>query len=125
MESSQSELHVCASNNNEELLDLLLSQPGVDVNIRCRSGWTPLMNACNEENVKMTRRLCEVPQLDPNITDKSGTKSALFYALYRNNIECVKILRTVSKTNWNMKNSDGEYPIIIALKKQVIKETNT
>ena len=103
--SSQSGLHFCVTNNNnnnEELLDLLLLlyQPEVDVNIRCMRGLTPLMNACN-------------------------TQSALFYALFRKNIECVKILRTVSKTNWNMKNSDGEYPIIIALKKQVIKETNT
>ena len=86
-ESSQSGLHFCVTNNNEELLDLLLLlyQPEVDVNIRCMRGLTPLMNACN-------------------------TQSALFYALFRKNIECVKILRTVSKTNWI------EYPIILALK---------
>ena len=93
MESSQSQsgLHVCATNNNEELLDLLLLyQPEVDVNIRCMRGLTPLMNACN-------------------------TQSALFYALFRKNIECVKILRTVIKTDWNIRNGAGDYPIILSL----------
>ena len=122
MESSQSQsgLHVCATNNNEELLDLLLSQPGVDVNIKCRrGGWTPLMIACRKGYANIVRRLCQVNEINPNITDKYGD-TALFLALYTNHIECVKILRTVPKTNWNMKNRDGQCPIIITLKNQYI-----
>ena len=46
---SYSALHYAVKNNSEDLLDLLLSQPGVDVNIRCRRGWTPLMYACRLE----------------------------------------------------------------------------
>ena len=123
-ESSQSGLHFCVTNNNEELLDLLLSQPGVDVNIRStlasgERGWTPLMIACKKGYANIVRRLCQVSEIDPNISDEYGD-TALFLALYLNHIECVKILRTVPKTNWNMKNRIGEYPIIIAIEHQSI-----
>ena len=119
--SSQSGLHFCVTNNNEELLDLLLSQPEVDVNIRCMRGWTPLMIACKKGYANIVRRLCQVSEINPNITDKYGD-TALFLALYLYHIECVKILRTVTKTNWNMKNRDGEYPIIIVLKEQSMRQ---
>ena len=122
---SYSALHYAVKNNSEDLLDLLLSQPGVDVNITSgRNRFTALTYACEQNRVNIVKRLCQVSEINPNIKTKFDD-SALLIAIYDNNIECVKILRTVSKTNWNMKNSDGEYPIIIALKKQVIKETNT
>ena len=119
-ESSQSGLHFCVTNNNEELLDLLLSQPGVDVNVTSgRYGYTALASACELNRVNIVKRLCQVSEINPNIKSNFDD-SALFLALYLNHIECVKILRTVPKTNWNMKNRIGEYPIIIAIEHQSI-----
>ena len=114
---SYSALHYAVKNNSEELLELLLSQPGVDVNIRCTRGNTPLIDACNQDHVNIVRRLCQVREINPNITSVLG-QTALSYAIYRNNVEYVKILSTLTHipVYWNITNIFGEYPIIMALK---------
>ena len=115
---SYSALHYAVKNNSEDLLDLLLSQPGVDVNIRCTRGNTPLIDACNQrDHLNIVRRLCQVREINPNITSVSG-QTALSYAIFRNNAEYVKILSTLTHipVYWNIANIFGEYPIIMSLK---------
>ena len=110
-----SALKYAVKNNSEDLLDLLLSQPGVDVNVTSgRNGYTALTSACELNRVNIVKRLCQVSEINPNIKTKFDD-SALLIAIYDNNIECVKILRTVIKTDWNIRNGDGEYPIITSL----------
>ena len=68
----RSGLHLAADSNYEELLELLLSQPGVDVNITDKYNMTPLMLACLEGHENIVRRLCQVNGIDPNIRDGDG-----------------------------------------------------
>ena len=112
----KSALKYAVKNNSEELLDLLLSQPGVDVNVTSgRNRFTALTYACEQDRVNIVKRLCQVSEINPNIKTKFDD-SALLIAIYDNNIECVKILRTVIKTDWNIRNgARGGYPIIISL----------
>ena len=113
-----SALYFAVKNNSEELLEVILSQPGVDVNIRCTRGNTPLIDACRRGNVNIVRRLCQVREINPNITTSRFRETALSYAIYRNEIECVKILSTLTHipVDWNIRNIFGEYPIIMSLK---------
>ena len=112
-----SALYYAVKHNSEELLEVILSHPDVDVNIRCTKGNTPLTDACERGNVNIVRRLCQVREINPNITTKFK-ETALSYAIYRNDIECVKILSTLTHipVDWNIRNIFGEYPIIMSLK---------
>ena len=65
-------LHIAALMNYGELLELLLSQPGVDVNITDKRNETPLMVACDRGHENIVRRLCQVNGIDPNIRDVDG-----------------------------------------------------
>ena len=46
-------LHFCVRNNSEELLNIILSHPRVNVNIMANNGRTPLMIACLTQKVKI------------------------------------------------------------------------
>ena len=84
-------LFFAAGRNYGELLELLLSQPGVDVNITTNNNnVTPLMVACswNHKNENITRRLCQVNGIDPNIRNVKG-QTALHYAVWNNKPRCV------------------------------------
>ena len=94
-------LHFCVRNNSEELLNIILSHPRVNVNIMANNGRTPLMIACLTQKVKIMRILCQMTEIDPNIRDCSGC-TALYFAISRKNIECLKILRTLPNVDWNM-----------------------
>ena len=61
-------LHIVAACNYGELLELLLSQPGVDVNITDDGNCSPLMEACYRGHETIVRRLCQVNEIDPNIS---------------------------------------------------------
>ena len=100
--NGESGLHIAASNNNGELLELLLSQPGVDVNIAKMNNYTPLMTACWEGNESIVRRLCQVNETDPNIRSDGGWTS-LFCAVFDNRPRCVEILRTLPNVDWNVR----------------------
>ena len=94
-------LHFCVMNSSEELLNIILSHPGVNVNIMNNYGRTPLIIASSYQEVKIMRTLCQMSEIDPNIRDHSGF-TALYFAIDKKNIECLKILRTLPNVDWNM-----------------------
>ena len=56
-------LTLAAERNDAELLDLLLEQPGVDVNVQDKDGETPIVAAIQCNNEEIIRRLQQVPEL--------------------------------------------------------------
>ena len=99
-------LHNAAYHNYGELLELLLSQPGVNVNITNNRNQTPLMLACMEGHENIVRRLCQVNGIDPNIRDVYYGYTALYWAVHNrrgNKPRCVEILRTLPNVDWNIR----------------------
>ena len=70
-------LHLSANNNNRDVLDLLLSQPGVNVNISSHRRTTPLMVACFRGHADIVRRLRQVAGADLNCGHTDGCDSGL------------------------------------------------
>merc|ERR1712066_85873 len=60
-------LNIAAFSDFGELLELLLSQPRVDVNIANDFNETPLLWAFMKGLENIVRRLCQVNGIDPNI----------------------------------------------------------
>jgi len=110
----RSGLHLAAVNNYEELLELLLSQPGVDVNITDKRNETPLMVACDRGHENIVRRLCQVNGIDPNIRNDGGY-TALHLAVGNYRPRNVEILRTLPNVDWNVRNDGGHYPLTAAV----------
>lgn len=79
-----SPLHVAARFNYFEIIDLLIEN-GADVNLKNAFGWTPLMVACEHDNLKCVRKLCKVSNLDINHQSSVGNWSALMRATMSKN----------------------------------------
>ena len=109
-----SELQIAARDNHYELLELLLAEPGVNVNIRDENDMTPLMVACRAGHTKIVRSLCQAEGVDINCRDRDGW-TALHQAIRSNSLACLEILRESPRTDWNVRTNSGEFPLSMAL----------
>ena len=91
-------LAIAAENNYPELLNLLLSQPGINVNLAW--GWTPLMYACAAGHHEIVRRLLQVPGINILHEDSDGD-TALHEAALQGHSECLEELAKVPGLDWN------------------------
>ena len=96
-----------------DLLDLLLAQPGLEVNIKDEDNMTPLIVACIWGSENSVRKLLQVVGIEINCQDTRG-RTALHLALNRGNHGCIQILGEASGLDWNLKNEDGETPLLMA-----------
>jgi len=107
---------------NSNLLELFLTHPNIDVNIKCRihNGndvyFTALIVACALERPDAVRRLCQVPDIDLNYQETTTGVTAAMWAVIRNNQDCVKILSTVPGVDWRLESNNGLSPITQAIK---------
>ena len=76
---------------NSYALRLLLSQKNIDINHKDERGKTPLMRACQGEQVENVRILLSFPGIDVNLKDVLG-RTALGMALEENNPEIIRML---------------------------------
>ncbi len=79
-----SPLHVAARFNYFEIVDLLIKE-GANVNLKNSYGWTPLMVACEHDNLKFVREICKINNLDINHQSSVGKWSALMRATISKN----------------------------------------
>jgi len=108
-------LHWAAGRNYGELLELLLTQTGVNVNITDSNNVTPLMFACALGHENIVRRLSQVVGIEYNCRTVDGL-TALHVAVDTNNPRCVEVLRGAGASDdWNVSN-DGDYPLTQAVK---------
>ena len=63
-------LFVALQNNHMEVADLLLSQPGIQVNAKNRYGQSALHFACGKSNVASVKKLLSIPGILVN--EKEG-----------------------------------------------------
>ena len=109
-------LTIAAGKGYLDLLDLLLSQPGINVNLPtlCYGELTLLMFACNEGNHQIVRRLLQVPAINIFFKDSEGN-TALHVAAYLGHSKCLEELAKIPGVNWNCKDNDGLTPLFLAL----------
>lgn len=88
----RSGLHLAVNEEHEEVVDLLLSQSGVEVNMADKYKRTALMVACRLGLDNMVRKLLRVDGVGLNCRSVDG-RTALHYAVWENNPVCVEVLR--------------------------------
>ena len=59
-DSLQSALHAACGKGHAAAVDVLLTRPDIDVNLRDAIGCTPLLLACYSENLSVVKILLEV-----------------------------------------------------------------
>ena len=112
-------LTIAAWMDYRELLDLLLSQPGIDVNLPTKhyffnGEFTPLMFACQFGSHKIVRRLLQVPGI--NILFKDSTNwTAQHGAAMAGYSKCLKELAKMPGVEWNCQDNEGLSPLYVAL----------
>ena len=95
--------------NNNSIVELLLSQPGVDVNLVGSSGYTALHYACKFDNVEGLKMLLAHPDIKShNVKDADG-RTPFMWAQYGiqqstprcqyNNLNCIKELLKVERVD--------------------------
>ena len=82
-------LKYAASSDDEELLELLLSHPGVDVNNTDNYQNTALMMACYKRNFRIIKRLLVVPDINVNCQNARGLSAFNMEVLRINEEICI------------------------------------
>ena len=98
-EEGDSGLHLAVSNNHTELLDVFLSQTGINVNITDHLDCTTLMIACDHHQEEIVRRLLGVPGIEVNRVSERGPTAA-----HLAGGECLKALTEDKRVDWNLMN---------------------
>ena len=80
--------------NHEEVVDLLLAQPGLDVNAKNNSNRTALHYACDKGNIAILSKLLAVPGILLNERDNKGT-TPITWAIICRKPEAVRLMAAV------------------------------
>ncbi|XP_058512276.1 SMC5-SMC6 complex localization factor protein 1 [Ochotona princeps] len=115
-------LHRACINNQVEKLILLLSLPGIDINVKDNAGWTPLHEACNYGNTVCVQEILQrCPEVDL-LTQVDGV-TPLHDALSNGHVEIGKLLlQHGGAVLLQQRNSKGELPLDHVISTQVKEE---
>ncbi|XP_073933183.1 SMC5-SMC6 complex localization factor protein 1 isoform X3 [Castor canadensis] len=115
-------LHRACINNQVEKLILLLSLPGIDINVKDNAGWTPLHEACNYGNTVCVQEILQrCPEVDL-LTHVDGV-TPLHDALSNGHVEIGKLLlQHGGPVLLQQRNSKGELPLDYVISPQVKEE---
>ena len=120
-----SALTIAAYKNYLDLLNLLLSQPEININQTCTSApdvtlpfglpLTALMFACGAGNSDIVSRLVEEEDLAINYQTLDGLTAA-HLACHHGHTECVRLLARTGKVDWNIQDTSGDTPLHFAIR---------
>lgn len=115
-------LHRACINNQVERLILLLSTPGIDINVKDNAGWTPLHEACNYGNTVCVQEILQrCPEVDL-LTQVDGV-TPLHDALSNGHVEIGKLLlQHGGPVLLQQRNSKGELPLDYVVSSQIKEE---
>jgi len=109
-----------AMKNYQRILDLLLSHPKINVNIRGWNDRTPLILSCHNGHSEITQKLVSTSGVDLNCQGFDGWTAAIFAARY-NRTECLKILATQDSVEWNIRDKLGETAAMMAVNNNYVE----
>lgn len=131
-------LHGAVANNSIVCVELLLNAKGIDVNAASSTGDTALHQAVAKDYSKMfegyarqgdrryinkwgqatcVRLLLNAQGIDVNKVNKKG-QTALWLAVFNNNVECVRLLLNAPGININQPDAAGKSPLDLASEKK-------
>ncbi|KAM6222175.1 SMC5-SMC6 complex localization factor protein 1 [Rhynchocyon petersi] len=115
-------LHRACINNQVEKLILLLSLPGIDINVKDNAGWTPLHEACNYGNTVCVQEILQrCPEVDL-LTQVDGV-TPLHDALSNGHVEIGKLLlQHGGPVLLQQRDSKGELPLDYVVSPQIKEE---
>uniref|UniRef100_A0A8C6R4L3 SMC5-SMC6 complex localization factor protein 1 n=1 Tax=Nannospalax galili TaxID=1026970 RepID=A0A8C6R4L3_NANGA len=115
-------LHRACIKNQVEKLIILLSLPGIDINVKDNAGWTPLHEACNYGNTVCVQEILQrCPEVDL-LTQVDGV-TPLHDALSNGHVEIGKLLlQHGGPVLLQQRNSKGELPLDYVASPQVKEE---
>ncbi|XP_008699087.1 SMC5-SMC6 complex localization factor protein 1 isoform X1 [Ursus maritimus] len=115
-------LHRACINNQVEKLILLLSLPGIDINVKDNAGWTPLHEACNYGNTVCVQEILQrCPEVDL-LTQVDGV-TPLHDALSNGHVEIGKLLlQRGGPVLLQQRNSKGELPLDYVVSSEIKEE---
>jgi len=93
------------------IAELLLKHPTINVNLQDNEGGTALM-LLNSDNAAFLSNLLSRPEILIDLVDNEN-QTALFYGIFNLNLYKVRLL-IAKGANVNIRNSDGNTPLIIA-----------
>ncbi|WP_300721395.1 ankyrin repeat domain-containing protein, partial [uncultured Brachyspira sp.] len=102
---------------NKKIVQLLLKQPGIDVNINDNNGYTPLHLAVDEKNMKMIRLLLSQPGINMNAKDNNGD-TPLHLAVVNGRMDIIRELLKLPDIDINAKDNNGDTPLHWAVVKE-------
>ena len=111
-------LHYAVYYNDLECVKILSQVPGVDINLRNYDGNTPLSLALKNNHVDILRVLLAQPDLDLTVTDGNGLDVAHLVVGHHSGeaLTCLELLSRDKRVDWNIKNQDGDTPIMHCMK---------
>eukprot|EP00042_Codosiga_hollandica_P051202 m.624717 g.624717 ORF g.624717 m.624717 type:complete len:204 (-) comp58236_c0_seq2:193-804(-) len=111
----QNALHLAASVDDSEFLDLLLQENIADLNSRDENGKTPLMKAASERNIVWLQHLLAAGA-DRSIRDKYGS-TVLHHAVKAGCLHLLgRLLKQSSQDDVNAQTEEGDTPLMCALR---------
>jgi len=119
-----------AFHNNKAIIEILAEDPELGWNAGDRSGGNPITSALDNGYDGIVKILLEQQTLDLNFIDSKGRSvghCAVEYRFLKKHfpkrkneiafpVKCVELLSKDRRVNWNVRDQNGETPIMIAMK---------
>ena len=110
---------IMAVNGNKlDCVQVLSTVPGVNWNIKTNNGWAPITLAVVKGYIDILRILLTISTIDFNVTDRNGRSLAQIAVEsgQPTSVQCLELLSRDSRVNWNIRNKDGDTPIMYTWK---------
>ena len=89
------------------IVEYFLEQPGIDVNMKGKEGYTPLHCASDYDCSEVVKVLLDNDKVDVNLQDNHGM-TALHWASHEGHLDVVEALLGHSKIDVNIQNNTGD-----------------
>ena len=99
-------LMVAILGSQEEVVDLLLAQPGLDVNAKNDNNSTALHYACDKGNIAILSKLLAVPGILVNERDSDGG-TPITWAIIYGKPEAVRMMAAVEEVDLDVRCNNG------------------